>query len=43
MQIKVGDIVSAKIAMAEGCFYEGEMRTTTAKEAPTTFVEKRKS
>jgi len=39
----VGDIVSAKIAMAEGCYYEGDMRTTSAKEKPTTFVEKRKS
>ena len=38
-----GDIISAKIAMAEGCFYEGEMKTTAAKETPTTFVEKRKS
>lgn len=37
-----GDIISAKIAMAEGCFHEGEMKTTTAKEKPTTFVEKRK-
>ena len=39
----IGDIISAKIAMAEGCFYEGEMKTTSAKEKPTTFVEKRKS
>jgi len=39
----IGDIISAKIAMAEGCFYEGEMKTTAAKEKPTTFVEKRKS
>jgi len=38
-----GDIVSAKIAMAEGCFYEGEMKTTAANETPTTFVERRKS
>jgi len=38
-----GDIVSAKIAMAEGCFYEGEMKTTTANETPTTFVERRKT
>lgn len=38
-----GDIVSAKIAMAEGCFFDGEMKTTTASETPTTFVEKRKS
>jgi len=38
-----GDIISAKIAMAEGCFYEGEMKTTVAKGKPTTFVEKRKS
>jgi cytoskeletal protein CcmA (bactofilin family) len=38
-----GDIISAKIAMAEGCFYDGGMKTTTAKEKPTTFVEKRKS
>lgn len=39
----VGDITSAKIAMAEGCFYDGEMKTTGAQEKPTTFVEKRKS
>ncbi|MBW2364447.1 MAG: polymer-forming cytoskeletal protein [Deltaproteobacteria bacterium] len=39
----IGDIISAKIGMAEGCFYEGEMKTTSAKEKPTTFVEKRKS
>jgi cytoskeletal protein CcmA (bactofilin family) len=38
----VGDIISAKIAMAEGCFHEGEMKTTTAKEKPITFIEKRK-
>ncbi|MCJ7773129.1 MAG: polymer-forming cytoskeletal protein [Desulfobacterales bacterium] len=38
-----GDIISAKIAMAEGCFYDGEMKTTTAKEKPTTFIEKRKT
>lgn len=38
----VGDIISAKIAMAEGCFYDGEMKTTATDEKPTTFVEKRK-
>ena len=37
-----GDISAAKIAVAQGCFFDGKARTLNVKESPLTFMEKRK-
>ncbi len=38
----IGNISAAKIAIAQGCFFDGKARTLNKKEAPYTFMEKRK-
>jgi cytoskeletal protein CcmA (bactofilin family) len=37
-----GDISAAKIAIAQGCFFDGKARTLNIKDSPLTFMEKRK-
>ena len=38
----IGDISAAKIAVAQGCFFDGKARTLNVKDSPMTFMEKRK-
>jgi len=37
----IGDISAAKIAIAQGCFFDGKARTLNIKDTPYTFMEKR--
>ena len=38
----IGNISAAKIAIAQGCFFDGKARTLNIEGAPYTFMEKRK-
>ncbi len=38
----IGNIGAAKIAIAQGCFFDGKARTLNVKDTPVTFMEKRK-
>jgi cytoskeletal protein CcmA (bactofilin family) len=37
----VGNIKAARIAIAEGCFFQGDIKMSTGDERPVSFVEKR--
>ena len=37
----IGNISSAKIAIAQGCLFDGKARTLNIKDPPLTFMEKR--
>jgi cytoskeletal protein CcmA (bactofilin family) len=37
-----GNISAAKIAIAQGCFFNGKAKTLNVKDTPITFMEKRK-
>ena len=37
----VGNIKAAKIAIAEGCFFQGDIKMSTGDDRPVSFVEKR--
>lgn len=38
----IGNISAAKIAIAQGCFFDGKARTLNKEDTPLTFMERRK-